>query len=265
LNTLLVDDINELKNNFENVLIRRLKKVKNPSKAFSRLQSLLADLGLFNVANAYHGHNMVLSSASLEVSRPESTWWKSCYQDIQLPTSKSSYLHYDFEFNLQKFVIYLDEVNEKNGPFSVIMGSNNIELPKFVFTFVKEFELVSRNKNVFEKSKVYYRSQFFSKENRKIFLQIPKALRGASHFGDDLIDGSDIQKELLANEKNYTTKDGNLIMFDGHHGMHRGGLCAENERVALFLTLTPHMSIFKKILLSGTYRLKLLLSKLGKK
>ena len=263
LNTLLADDINELKNNRENVLVRRLKKVKSPSKAFSRIKSLLTDLGLLNVSNAYHGHSMELSSASLEVSRPESTWWKSCYQDVQMPTSKSAYMHYDFEFNLQKFVIYLDEVNEKNGPFSVIMGSNNIELPKFVFTFVKELELVLRNKNVFEKSKVYYRNQFFSEANRKLFLQIPKALRGASHFGDDLIDGSEIQKELLGNEKIYTSKDGNLIMFDGHHGMHRGGLCKEKERLALFLTLTPQMSFFTKAKLSAGYKIKTLLSKLG--
>jgi len=264
LNTLLADDINELKYNRENVLVRRLKKVKSPSAAFSRIQSLLTDLGLLNVANAYHGHSMELTSASLEVSRPESTWWKSCYQDKQLPTSKSAYMHYDFEFNLQKFVIYLEEVDENNGPFSVVMGSNNIDLPKFVFTFVKEFELVSRNKNVFEKSKVYYRNQFFSEGNRKLFLQIPKALRGASHFGDDLIDGSNIQKELLANEKNYTTKDGNLIMFDGHHGMHRGGLCSEKERLALFLTLTPRMSLFTKVKLSANHSLKTLLSKLSK-
>jgi hypothetical protein len=48
-------------------------------------------------------------------------------------------------------------------------------------------------------------------------------LRGSTHFGDDLLDGSYLSDALLEREHAFTGPAGTVVMFDGSQGIHRGG------------------------------------------
>jgi hypothetical protein len=69
----------------------------------------------------------------------------------------------------------------------------------------------------------YYRPRFKLPEQRRNLLTLPAALRGSTHFGDDLLDGSHLSDALLEREHVFTGPAGTVVMFDGSRGIHRGG------------------------------------------
>jgi hypothetical protein len=69
----------------------------------------------------------------------------------------------------------------------------------------------------------YYRPRFKLTEQRRNLLTLPAALRGSTHFGDDLVDGSPLSDALLEQEHAFIGPAGTLVMFDGSRGIHRGG------------------------------------------
>ena len=62
---------------------------------------------------------------------------------------------------------------------------------------------------------------------------LPKDLRGSTHFGDDLIDGSPSSDSLLRQEEVFVGDAGTLVVFDGSKGIHRGSLVDQGERWAI--------------------------------
>jgi len=55
---------------------------------------------------------------------------------------------------------------------------------------------------------------------------LPRALQGSSHFGDDVIDGTQLSKDLLENEVLMTKDVGNCIVFDETSAFIAAGWCA---------------------------------------
>src|SRR5207244_1942850 len=79
-----------------------------------------------------------------------------------------------------------------------------------------------------------YRGTAGSPERRRIFRQLPRACQGTSHFGDDVVPGSDLAHELAAREFKFLSADrGRVLVFDGGHTLHRGALVETGERLAL--------------------------------
>ena len=69
----------------------------------------------------------------------------------------------------------------------------------------------------------YYRPRFRHVEDRRDMLSLPVSLRGSTHFGDDILDGSELSDALLDVGHRFVAPAGTVVMFDGSRGIHRGG------------------------------------------
>jgi hypothetical protein len=83
-------------------------------------------------------------------------------------------------------------------------------------------------------------------------LALPAVLRGSTHFGDDVLDGSALSEALLEAEETFVAPAGTLIVFDGSRGIHRGGLVRPGgQRWALQLAFRvrrdPPQSAWRRI------------------
>ena len=73
-------------------------------------------------------------------------------------------------------------------------------------------------------------------KSRRLFSALPMALQKKAKFGDDLIGDSPEINGLLERERSFTSRDGDLIVFD-ENGVHRRGLHDQGTRWALQIRL----------------------------
>jgi hypothetical protein len=64
-------------------------------------------------------------------------------------------------------------------------------------------------------------------------MSLPRELRFNSHFGWDVIPGSELESRMKSEELVMTGSAGKFIVFDGSQLLHRGGLIESGERIAL--------------------------------
>ena len=76
---------------------------------------------------------------------------------------------------------------------------------------------------------------------------IPKQLLGTSHFGDDLLISDKSYEFLQKHEFKITSDIANAITFNGHDGIHRGGLTEKGERLMIFITWSNKKSLINKL------------------
>ena len=195
----------------------------------------IARAGIQESVNSYSRLPLDLDYCVLQLSHPDECWWKDCYADEGISTSKASYMHYDQDYSLIKAIVYLQPVTT-NGPFSLIPASEVAPVSYSREAFFKRLDGRVASANVGgDTDCVYYRKQFKSPDFRREFLRIPSALRGTSHFGDDILDGTSKSDWLLRHERKITTDVANCTVFTGGRTVHRGGLVESGERWALQL------------------------------
>ena len=200
------------------------------------LQEYFYERGVLTAATEYQNFPLKLTGASLEYSHPNQTWYKGCYQDVEVPTSKSVYMHYDYGFEAVKAMVYITPVSKKNGAFHFIRGSHQWPRSLFLTAFYRELDH-ALIRNVEPQRNQYYRRGFAVANLRKEFMTLPKIWRSSSHFGDDLLDDSDLSKTLLSQETPFEAPAGAVILFDGCRGIHRGSMVQEGERLAIQVIL----------------------------
>jgi hypothetical protein len=183
--------------------------------------------GLIDFVSAYTGKPMEFCYASLDHAHPGQAWYQDCYVDAGLSTSKTVYMHTDADFDIIKTMFYIQDVAEKDGPFRFVTGSHQWERSPLTIAMQKGFDEVSGQ--VFAgrpENGDYYRPRFKLAENRQDLLSLPRLLRGSTHFGDDILDGSELSEALLKAERSFVSPAGTLVVFDGSRGIHRGGQVA---------------------------------------
>lgn len=205
------------------------------------LRDVLGKACVLEAASGYRKCPMELHYISLELAHGGQGWYKGCYQDLGLPTSQTAYMHYDYEVTMVKAMVYLsDNVTDKDGPFSLIPGSNRWESSRLAYTMFRNLDLGFAE--LFDPSykSSYYRPRFFGEEERRRFLSLPRWLQGTSHFGDDVLDGTELSNELLSRERKFTGSEPRCVLFDGSRVIHRGSLAQPGgERIALQLAFQP--------------------------
>ena len=185
-------------------------------------------LGLRKLAEAYLGKPVVFYYAALDHSNDGQNWYESCYADVGVATAKTVYMHFDADCDIVKAMLYLQDVGEKDGPFRFVAGSHAWERPHFATAVQCGFDAASSAEFAMTEDGLdyrmgYYRPRFKLAEQRRNLLSLPAALRGSTHFGDDLADGSHLSDMLLEREHIFTGPAGTVVMFDGSRGIHRGG------------------------------------------
>lgn len=202
------------------------------------LDQLFRDEGVYEALSAYKGSAVAFTSFSLEYSHERQSWWRGCYTDIGLPPAKTTYMHYDYGCRYPKAIVTLSEVRPENGPTSFIPGSHRYPRSEFSHTFVKALDYQFWRTFGENPDAGYHRKQFSEPRYRKYFLALPQGLRGCSHFGEDVLDGSALSEELLANERQVTSDVGDGVVFDGDYGIHRGARVMQGERLVFQVIFT---------------------------
>lgn len=202
------------------------------------LDRLFRDEGVYEALAAYKGSAVAFTSFSVEYSHERQSWWKGCYSDVGLAPTKTSYMHYDYGCRYPKAIVTLSEVGPENGPTSFIPGSHRHPRSEFSHAFVKALDYRFWSAFGENPDAGYHRKQFSEPGYRKFFLAIPGGLRGCSHFGEDVLDGSELSEELLAKEVRITTNVADGVVFDGDYGIHRGARVIQGERMVFQVIFT---------------------------
>jgi hypothetical protein len=206
--------------------------------------------GILDGLAGYVGSHVNFTGFSLEYSYARQNWWRGVYSDIGLPDSKTTYMHYDQGCRDPKAIIALTDVTEENGPTGFVRGSHKKARSRFLHFMVTALDQsFQRDEKQETSSDTNYRPRFAREQYRRELLLLPRALQGSSHFGDDILDGTQLSEELLANEVRMTKDVGNCIVFDGNYGIHRGGLVRSGERFVfqVIFDIGPPLSLVTKM------------------
>ena len=180
----------------------------------------VGEFGLDKIASSYLGTPVKLTEIALGCNDEFHSFYPSKYLDLGIVGSATKSMHFDSNSGMMKSIVYLSSVSDKDGPFSYVVGSHKWDIDLF--------------HKISGQSWPYSKVTLRSERERRLFLKMPSEFRFMSHFGDDLIDGSEIQNRILKKEKRITSDYGDVILFD-NYGLHRGGITDGGERIALQL------------------------------
>ena len=223
--------LNELRSKYDGSITWR---GANPLSVYEGLGNVMRKSfekdGIADIFSEYKQQDMVLYYLSVDYSHERQNWWRGCYKDIGLCDSSTNYMHFDNDPEVCKMMINLTDVGPESGPTGIVTGSNNWQAPFFQNQLFFALDRYS-SKNIFPITPDnYYRPLY--KSHRQLFMNLPELFRGSSHFGDDLLDGSETSEHLLNNEVKLIADAGNGILFDGNRGIHRGSTVHSGERLA---------------------------------
>lgn len=208
------------------------------SPAGESVQQILRESGAFAIAATYLGCEVELCYAALDYSHERQSWYRDCYADAGVRSASTVYMHLDADFDIVKAMLYLSDVSVDNGAFCFVHGSHRWPRSDFLMALYKGFDqeqaaFFQPTANRLDYEGGYYRPRFKHPDFREGLMRLPPLLRGSTHFGDDVIDESDLSRRLLSAERAYTGPAGTLVMFHGSRGIHRGSLVRHGERWAV--------------------------------
>lgn len=212
---------------------RSVNNVAFNSPLWKAIKRAAKEAGILDVLSEFKGNKMTLLGAGLEYSCPEQDWYQGLYADVGLVDSPMQYLHVDEGDCLPKSMIYVTPVNEENGATRAVPASNRWEKSECRFRLYKALDRVVDNRYARFANNAQYRILARRAELRQIFMELPKAFQGSSHFGDDVIAGTKLADTLAKLEIPYLSQGGQALVFDGPHLLHRGSLVKSGERMAL--------------------------------
>jgi hypothetical protein len=186
------------------------------------LNQLLGDRGVLRAGSVYLDRPLKVIHAMLQINDSRDSFHHNKFSDVGCPDPATNYMHIDTSYEILKCAIYLNDVDESNGPFSYVLGSPRLR--------VGFFEGLVRR--AMDRSGL----TGYSRATRELFMALPRFMRRKCTFGSDLSDASPAATALLAAEYRAVTTDGNLVLFD-NLGIHRGALVNHGERRMLFVTL----------------------------
>lgn len=194
----------------------------------------LRHAGVLDLLSHYKANRMRILGTGVEYSRAMQAWYRGIYADVGLPDGPLRYLHVDETDHIPKAMIYATEVGEDNGPTMLIPQSNRWERSEFLFRVYKGLDHVTGTRYTKYVPNAEYRVLPRSPELRRIFMQLPRAFRGSSHLGDDILDGTPLAEDLARREIRFVSARGaRALVFDGARTLHRGALVTNGERLAL--------------------------------
>jgi hypothetical protein len=191
------------------------------------------------------GYRMEFLYAALDFSHPDQDWYKDCYAASGISTTRTAYMHFDADHDVMKAMLYLREVGPENGPFKYVRGSHLWKRSTLVGALQSGFDRAQTNVFEMEDDRLdyklgYYRPRFKLPDHRADMLTLPALVRGSTHFGDDILDGSKVSDDLLQLEQAIVGPAGTMVIFDGSRGIHRGSQVSGGERWAVQIGMRGH-------------------------
>ena len=234
-------------------LLKRTDLSINDGKIVKEIAKLIdkdfRSQGIFDSVSDYVGIKYSFTGLSLELSVAGSTWWKNSIQGVTPP--RTMYAHLDESIYAPKAIVYLTDVNQNNGPTSSYPGIydslQNNSLQDIIGRIIGQIGN-SPDSILFDYYKKGYHQSMGSLNFRKHFMLLPDSLRFNSHFGWDILAGSQLEEIIADREEVMLGEKGNFVVFDGSRLLHRGGLIEEGERLVLQVIFWPKNSAKKRAL-----------------
>lgn len=206
--------------------------------------------GVNQSVSLYMGQEMWVGGLALELSLPEATWWRNTYPDLA-HHPQTLYFHTDESRAYPKSIVYLTDVSDNSGPTGVVeQALEDILLNPLQLLVGRVIGKVGRSPDspLLQQYQHIYHQAFGCSLFRKDFMLLPPNMRWNSHFGWDILPGSDIEHELIERESKVLGKAGTFLVFDGANLLHRGGMVKTGERIALQVIFTPKIPYFQRAL-----------------
>jgi hypothetical protein len=199
----------------------RLESPELVAQADARLRKA----GWIAIAENYMGVPLrVRRIYALVFGTGDTSFWKKKFEGASVTVPETTYLHIDSTFGTFKFLVYLNEVTEENGPFCYVQGSHRFSRAPGELIIRKAMDRSSLDS--------------VSLANRRKFYALPRFLQRKCAVGYDYLDEQPESRELLARERRFLSTDGDMILFD-YDGLHRGGMVRSGERQILQIQLEP--------------------------
>lgn len=197
-------------------------------KFFLFFEKFILDNKIDDLISKYHGAKCRIKYIASDYCHSRQKWFKNNHEDLRL--LKTNYIHFDADPNVSKMMIYLSDVTDNDGPFKYVRGSNLQQIS--LFLKYMHYALEQINNPIFSKKDDLFCRGLFT--NRKdLLMKLPNILIGATHFGDDLLEGSPLFNYIVENLISFESKKGMCILFDGFSGLHVGANPLQGERLAI--------------------------------
>jgi len=213
------------------------------------LIELLNDAGIPDGFKLYCERDMRWRFWSLLRSEQNEVWWRDAYQDVGVPTSPTAYFHNDY-FVEPKVLVYLTDVESSDGPFEYLAGSHLWERSRSAEVVNKELERAHKANWKMEGS-TFYRQYVQIPDFRRSLIKLPPLARQVTHFGDDVLAGSEQHHVIEQAKRSVTSDEADCIAFDGCRTTHRGSLTTAQPRLALVIGFMAALSRYEDYVRRG--------------
>jgi hypothetical protein len=201
----------------------------------------IARNGIAEMVSAYKRTHMELRCIGWDYNHHRQTWFKNAIGVEK--RSATNYYHMDAEPDMVKMMAYLTDVSEGDGPFRYVRGSHRLQ--RSLFRFGLHLGVDKRVNAMIEGPSGHFSQNLF-RNGRSLLMQFPTCFIGSTHFGDHLVEGSELSRYLLDNTVVFTRPAGSCIVFDGFLGVHAGGNPLSGERLAVQIGFARCRSLGEK-------------------
>ena len=183
---------------------------------FVAIETVLHEAGIFDIATAYLGRKASLIDVNPQINDTSDTFWRDIFPDTELSAlPRTAYCHRDASGGDLKAIIYMTDVDGRNGPFSYVIGSNRMKISR-----IDDLICEANDSNGLAGTDATARARFAA---------LPRKLRQKGSFGNDLSGDRSLNREIHAGLWAVTAGRGSIVLFDTK-GIHRGGMVETGER-----------------------------------
>ncbi len=204
--------------------------------------------GINALVSAYIGQDMKVNGLALEMGSTTSTWWHNTYIDLTTPP-QTLYMHTDESFAYPKAFIYLGDISKSEGAFSVVPAALEKLNPSPIQYLIGRIIASVGRKNSSLLHEAYhhiYHQPFGCSAFRSDFMYLPQEMKYSSHFGWDILPGSELEDWLIEAEQWQEGPAGFFTVFDGAQLVHRALLMEKGEHLSLQVIFSPTSSLVQK-------------------
>lgn len=188
------------------------------SELFITIETILRDSGALDAASKYLKREARLIDVNPQINDPSDDFWKRIFPDVQIAHPATAYFHRDASGGDLKFIFYMSDVKEGNGPFGYVLGSHSLQVSR-----LNDYIGEANDSNGFAGT---------GTKSRAHFAALPKFLRQKGAFGNDLQDHSRLSHAIVQGHWSIVSPKGSIVMFDTK-GIHRGGMVQDGERLVI--------------------------------
>ncbi|WP_291832329.1 phytanoyl-CoA dioxygenase family protein [Brevundimonas sp.] len=189
---------------------------KEQQALFEVIERVLKDAGVMDVASAYMQRPGRVIDVNPQINDTSDTFWKDIFPDTppsDLPGA--AYCHRDASGGDLKAIIYMTDVEPRNGPFSYVVGSHRMHIPR-----LDDLICEANDSNGLAGTDARSRARFAA---------LPGKFMQKGSFGNDLLPTAPLAQDIARGLWAISARKGSIVLFDTK-GIHRGGMVESGER-----------------------------------